>query len=260
MLSRLQFISRELIAKNGAKLRALLKQESLNLLVGPDGGVVVDPELSVIDEKTGKEVPYKVPTEDITKNLFKICCAIMNIRPKQRMFNTLDEIVLKEHLDPLTELHKGVGPIMGAAGNPDAHLVEQLHILKSLVQRRAFSLTDRQIATINSKFTNFSFTRKLRLYNEAKDQKIRQHREETTPEFSPEICANSRRMDQYVSHARRVPGSAKSPDSKAVRVTPSPRNVKKKVATYAYAQDRGTELYNEAQRQKARKAKAIRDA
>lgn len=165
------------------------------MLVSSDGGDVIDPELSVIDVKTGKEVPYVVATEDITKNLFKICCAIVNFRPKQRMVNTLDDIVLKEHLDPLTELAKGVGPIHGAAGNPDAHFVEQLHILKSLVQRRAFSLTDRQIATISSKFTNFSFTRKLRLYNAAKDRKVRQHRDETTPEFSPEINATSRRLD-----------------------------------------------------------------
>ena len=37
-------------------------------------------------------------SEEITKNLFKVCCAILNIKPKQRMTNKLDEAVLRENL------------------------------------------------------------------------------------------------------------------------------------------------------------------
>jgi hypothetical protein len=203
VLQRLQFISREVIVKNGVQLRAMLKHENLNLLIGQDGGPVVDPELSVIDEASGKEIPYLVPTEDVAKNLFKVCCAVVNFRPKQRMVNKLDDIILQEHLEPLAELTKGT------TGNPDAYLVEQLHIIKSLVQRRAFSLTEKQTQLINGRFTNFSFSRKLKLHTRHKERKIRQHRDETTPEFSPEINAKSRRLDQYVTHSRREPGMAK---------------------------------------------------
>ena len=110
----------------------MLKHQSLNLLVGEDGQAVIDPDNSIVQEKTGKHVPYEVPTEDITKNLFKVCCAVMNLRPKQRMVNPLEEEILHEHLDPIEELQKGTGPI-GATGHPDSNLVEQLQVLRSLV-------------------------------------------------------------------------------------------------------------------------------
>ena len=41
--------------------------------------------------------------EDITKNLFKVCCAIMNLRPKQKGNIYLDENTLKFYLDELRE-------------------------------------------------------------------------------------------------------------------------------------------------------------
>ena len=47
----------------------------------------------------------------------------MNLRPKQRMVNPLDDSIMKDHLFPLSELQKGTGPI-GAYGSPDTHLVE----------------------------------------------------------------------------------------------------------------------------------------
>lgn len=37
-------------------------------------------------------------SEEITKNLFKVCCAILNIKPKQRQLNKLDDGLLKNHL------------------------------------------------------------------------------------------------------------------------------------------------------------------
>ena len=82
MLDKLHFVSEDLLRRNAVKLRALLKQQSFNLLLGPDGDRVYDPEYSVVDEETGEHLPFEVPTEDITKNLFKLCCAILNLRPK----------------------------------------------------------------------------------------------------------------------------------------------------------------------------------
>ena len=64
-----------------------------------------------MDENTGENHPFEVDTEDITKNFFKVCCAILNLRPKQRMENILDDEILNDHLNPLIELQKGVGPI-----------------------------------------------------------------------------------------------------------------------------------------------------
>lgn len=147
------------------------------------------------------------------------------------MVNPLDDHVLKDHLQPLEELAKGAGPI--GAGNPDAHLVEQLQILRSLAQRRAFSLNDRQIAQINSKFTNFSFVRKLFLYNKKKRNTLSRVEDEMTPEFSPVINDRSRALDQYASMQRRAPGGKK--DSSSIpsfrdKVSVSPRKPGKKLA------------------------------
>jgi hypothetical protein len=47
-----------------AKLNTLIKSQRNNLLFDSDG-----------NEFNGE-------AEDITKNLFKVCCAIMNLRPK----------------------------------------------------------------------------------------------------------------------------------------------------------------------------------
>jgi hypothetical protein len=41
--------------------------------------------------------------EDYTKNLFKLCCAILNYRPKQRDVNPIQDVALKFHLDQIGE-------------------------------------------------------------------------------------------------------------------------------------------------------------
>lgn len=43
-----------------------MKQQKRNLFIDTDEG------------------EFRGESEDITKNLFKVCCAIMNLRPKQR--------------------------------------------------------------------------------------------------------------------------------------------------------------------------------
>lgn len=54
----------------------------------------------LIDMDAGQ---FKGESEDITKNLFKVCCAIMNLRPKQRHTNPLDDRLLRKYLDEVNE-------------------------------------------------------------------------------------------------------------------------------------------------------------
>mgnify|MGYP004296794369 CR=1 FL=1 len=44
------------------------------------------------------EGTLKDVNEDVIKNLFKVCCAIVNIKPKQRGRNPLENSVLKSCL------------------------------------------------------------------------------------------------------------------------------------------------------------------
>mmetsp|Transcript_39100 Transcript_39100/g.59634 ORF Transcript_39100/g.59634 Transcript_39100/m.59634 type:complete len:84 (-) Transcript_39100:1015-1266(-) len=67
------------------KLSALLKQSKKNLYIDTDAG------------------QFRGESEDITKNLFKVCCAIQNMRPKQRGQNPLDDNLLRRYLDQVQE-------------------------------------------------------------------------------------------------------------------------------------------------------------
>jgi len=67
------------------KMNALLSQHKKNLYIDTEAG------------------QFRGESEDITKNLFKVCCAIMNLRPKQRNNNPLDETILKHYLQAIKE-------------------------------------------------------------------------------------------------------------------------------------------------------------
>ncbi len=64
VLDKLRFINVQKIMNQSAKLSTLIKSQRSNLLFDSDS-----------NEFNGE-------AEDITKNLFKVCCAIMNLRPK----------------------------------------------------------------------------------------------------------------------------------------------------------------------------------
>ena len=85
VLDQLQFINEEFIMQQSLKMNALLKQQKRNLFIDTDAGQFVG------------------ESEDITKNLFKVCCAIMNLRPKQRGQNPLDDAILKHYLDAIKQ-------------------------------------------------------------------------------------------------------------------------------------------------------------
>jgi len=71
--------------QQSVKLNALLKQQKRSLFIDTESG------------------QFQGESEDITKNLFKVCCAILNLRPKQRGLNPLDDGLLKKYLDSLSQ-------------------------------------------------------------------------------------------------------------------------------------------------------------
>ena len=64
ILDQLNFISVDAILRSSPKINMLFKQQGKNFMIDTHSG------------QFGGE------SEDITKNLFKICCAILNLRPK----------------------------------------------------------------------------------------------------------------------------------------------------------------------------------
>lgn len=82
--------------------------------------------------------------EDIVKNLFKICCAILNMSVSQRSSNILDQKLLQTYLDGINYQRD----------DPELVLIDQLATIKSLINRKAYGLTDKQIKMIHDKFRN----------------------------------------------------------------------------------------------------------
>ena len=128
VLDHLKFINEDQLMRQSVKLNSMIKQYRKNLYIETESG-----------NFTGM-------SEDVTKNLFKICCAIMNYRPKQRDQNKIEDYVLKSYLDHVDENRSG----------RDILIIDQLQCIKSLANRRAFSLSDKQIALIHLKFQNLS--------------------------------------------------------------------------------------------------------
>ena len=69
-------------------------------------------------------------------------------------------------------------------------------MIKSIVNRKAFSLSDRQIILINRKFHNMSVVRKGFLFSQRKAEGLDKVHAETQPLFSPRINAKSRALDR----------------------------------------------------------------
>jgi hypothetical protein len=71
--------------------------------------------------------------DDAVKNLFKILCGVMNMRLKQRGFNQMDDKILKSYLDGINH----------SILDDDLILLNQLATIKSLANRKAFSVTEK---------------------------------------------------------------------------------------------------------------------
>lgn len=72
---------------------------------------------------------------DISKNLFKVLCAMLGLYINQRGTNYMDDKLLVTYLDTIN-FHRD---------DPDLVLIDQLATIKSLVNRKSFALTDKQV-------------------------------------------------------------------------------------------------------------------
>jgi hypothetical protein len=81
---------------------------------------------------------------DISKNLFKVLCAILGLHINTKGQNYLDDKLLVTYLDTIN-FHRD---------DPDLVLIDQLATIKSLVNRKSFTMTQTQVALIQQKFSN----------------------------------------------------------------------------------------------------------
>ena len=76
--------------------------------------------------------------------------------------------------------------------NTDANIMNQFHVLKNLINRRQFSLTDKQIKMIHLKFQNFSIHRKSIMHDNRKQNNEKRLMKETQPSFQPNVNKQKR--------------------------------------------------------------------
>lgn len=78
---------------------------------------------------------------DIQRNLFKISCAILNLRTHQEHAQYVDESLLNQYLG---QIQSGV--------DAETHVMQQFSVIKNLINRKEFNLSDRHVALIHNKF------------------------------------------------------------------------------------------------------------
>ena len=129
----------------------------------------------MLHSKSGE---YSGESEDIIKNLFKVCCGFQKLRLAQRGHNQLDDALLNTYINAVNYDHP----------NPDFVIMDQLNTIKSLVNRKAYMLNIRQIDLLHEKFNNFYLQRKVYI-----DEIERQRREQLARE-------RQRKLQQQVNH------------------------------------------------------------
>jgi hypothetical protein len=80
-----------------------------------------------------------------------VLCGVMNMPLKQRGMNPIENKVLSSYLDSINP----------EVLDDDIVLLNQLASIKSLANRRAFSLSDKQISMIHCKFQNMFDQRRI---------------------------------------------------------------------------------------------------
>ena len=92
------------------------------------------------------------PEPEVQTNLFKILCAIINIKPNQRGSNRLPDEVLQRQLSRI--------------GQPsltfEENVVQQVLVVKNLISRPAYTMTEEQISHIHKKFKDLANYRTYR--------------------------------------------------------------------------------------------------
>lgn len=132
-------------------------------------------------------------SQDVTQNLFKICCAILNLIPKQKCSRNLQDSVLKKHIERVK---------FSFQYNREFLIIDQLKIIKELVNRKAFSISAKQIYIINTNFINMSQNYKNENHFAQRKLKLDRIARETQPYFQPKINSFSRDIDYIKNYPR----------------------------------------------------------
>lgn len=133
ILQDMGFIDERIVSNQQTRLGIMLRQQRNNLLLTSQSGSVMSEE-----------------TDEITQNLFKVLCAIMNLKPANRAYQQLDQNLLNSYLSYI-DLNKD---------DQDILILEQLATIKSLINRQPYSLGDNQVFAIHKKFMNLYQNRK----------------------------------------------------------------------------------------------------
>jgi hypothetical protein len=184
VLDQLHFIDEQLLVNSSEKMNAFMHQTKASLVIETRDG-----QLSEADQ-------------DIVNNLFIVCCAILNIKQKTQGVKTLENRVFKSYLYQIQE---------GEGCSRETRTIDQLWMIKGLVNRSAFALSDNQLNLINRKLQNLCIDRKNHLYSQRKSEKMERVHAEMTPSFSPKTNRNpkhhrssskSSQKQQSVHHQR----------------------------------------------------------
>jgi hypothetical protein len=93
--------------------------------------------------------------DDVQQNLFQVLCAILNLRTSQRgSAERIDAALLTQYTTQLSFDRQ----------QEAEHLLDQLHVIKSLVNRRTFQLDNKQVMMLHKRFKNLCMYRKEQVY------------------------------------------------------------------------------------------------
>jgi hypothetical protein len=112
ILVQMNFLDANMLRDNRRKLGKLVFQFKENFMIYSKSG-----------EYTGE-------SEDIIKNLFKVLCGILNLQIRQRGHNQLSEDLLKTYCEAIKPNEE----------EPDFTIMDQLHTIKNLINRKSFTL------------------------------------------------------------------------------------------------------------------------
>jgi len=159
--------------------------------------------LNVLLRGQGNNIQVVSPSpnhpEDIQKNLLKVLCAVMNLRTNQRGGCVLDGELLEQYTEQISTNRF----------EDDNNFLRQIAVLKSLINRKAYAITDQQVSHIHKKFKNMHQHRKKAVYTQRKKANEEKLQAEMRPSFKPKLVARQSRPTSGVvpCSTRRTSGS-----------------------------------------------------
>ena len=121
----------------------------------------------------------ELKTREIHNNLLQVCLAIVNNRTQYESHPGLEDQILKLYL---SNIHAGTA-------DRQQYIVDQIMCIKHLVNRKAFSLNEKQVRWIHAKYQNYFEVRRDIQYNERKEARLTKVVQEESEKYrsKPEI-------------------------------------------------------------------------